>query len=159
MAKRLIILAAALIAMTSARATPLPVQEDLAIIVNKSNTVDNLSLADLRKIFLAERTRWPNGRKVTIVMREQGRAERAAALRLIYRMREQEFNRYFLNIKFTGETLEEPKLLSSVDGMLKFVFNVPGAIGYVRASEVDSSVKVLRIEGLAPGQPGYKLKL
>jgi hypothetical protein len=92
-------------------------------------------------------------------MREQGRAERAAALRLIYRTREQEFNRYFLNIKFTGETLEEPKLLSSVDGMLKFVFNVPGAIGYVRASEVDSSVKVLRIEGLAPGQPGYKLKL
>ena len=150
---------AAFAALTGARATPLPAQEDLAVIVNKSNSVDNLSLDDLRKIFLAQRTRWPNGRKVTVVMREQGRAERAAALRLIYRMREQEFNRYFLNIKFTGETLEEPKLLSSVDGMLKFVFNVPGAIGYARASEVDSSVKVLRIEGLAPGQTGYKLKL
>ncbi len=159
MTKRLILCAAALIALTGASANSARVQEDLAIIVNKSNPVENISLADLRKIFLAERSRWPNGRKVTIVMREQGRAERSAALKLIYRMREQDFNRYFLNIKFTGEALEEPKLLASSDGMIKFVFNVPGAIGYARASEVDSSVKVLRIDGLAPGQPGYKLKL
>ncbi|MEW6210167.1 MAG: hypothetical protein AB1631_17505 [Acidobacteriota bacterium] len=158
MTKRLIIVAV-LIALTPASANSVSAQEDLAIIVNKSNPVDELSLADLRKIFLAERSRWPNGRKVTIVMREQGRVERAAALRLIYRMREQDFNRHFLNIRFTGETLEEPKLLASADGMIKFVFNVPGAIGYARASEVDSTVKVLRIDGLAPGQPGYKLKL
>ncbi len=159
MRKGLLIVVSVLIALTGASANSVWVQEDLAIIVNKSNPVDNISLADLRKIFLAERSRWPNGRKVTIVMREQGRAERAAALKLIYQMREQDFNRHFLNIKFTGEALDEPKLLASTDGMIKFVFNVQGAIGYARASEIDSTVKVLRIDGFAPGQPGYKLKL
>jgi phosphate transport system substrate-binding protein len=159
MTKRLIIIAALMAFMGASLNLARSMQEDLAIIVNKSNPVDELSLADLRKIFLAERSRWPNGRKVTVVMREQGRQERAAVLKLIYRMREQDFNRHFLNIRFTGENLEEPKLLASADGMIKFVFNVPGAIGYARASEVDSTVKVLRIDGLAPGQPGYKLKL
>lgn len=127
--------------------------------MNKSNPVDNISMTELRQIFLAEKSRWSNGRKITIVMREPGRAEREAILRLICRMRDQDFNRHFLNARFTGATLEEPKLLTSADGMLKFVFNAPGAIGYARASEVDSSVKALRIDGRAPGEAGYKLKL
>ena len=42
--------------------------------------------------------------------------------------------------------------------MIKFVSFVSGAIGYVRPEEVDASVKVLRVDGLAPGDPGYKLK-
>ena len=57
------------------------------------------------------------------------------------------------------EALEPPKLLSTATGVLRFVFNVPGAIGYVRASEVDPSVKVVVIDGLAPRTAGYKIKL
>jgi phosphate transport system substrate-binding protein len=134
-------------------------QEEVAIIVHKSNPVENLSLTELRQIFLAERSRWPSGRKVTIVMREPGRPEREAVLRQVCRMRDQDFTRHFLSAKFTGATVEEPKLLTSSDGMLKFVFNAPGAIGYVRAVEVNASVKVVRVDGRAPGEAGYKLKL
>jgi hypothetical protein len=43
--------------------------------------------------------------------------------------------------------------------VLRFVFNVPGAIGYARASEVDSTVKVLRVDGLLPGEDGYGLEV
>ena len=43
--------------------------------------------------------------------------------------------------------------------VIKFVSFVSGAIGYVRPEEVDASVKVIRVDGLAPGDPGYKLKL
>jgi len=134
-------------------------QDDLAIIVNKSNPTEALTLAELRNVFLAERSRWPNGRKITITMLDSGNPERDAVLRTIYRMREADFNRNFLHARFTGETTEEPKLLASPNNMVRFVFNAPGAIGYVRASNLDSSVKVLRIDGLAPGEPGYKIKL
>jgi len=134
-------------------------QEDIAFIVNKSNTTDAMTLAELRNIFLAERNRWPNGRKITITMLEAGNPEREVVLRTICRMREADFNRNFLRVKFTGETTEEPRLLASPTNMVRFVFNAPGAIGYVRASSVDGSVKVLRIDGLAPGEPGYKIKL
>jgi phosphate transport system substrate-binding protein len=134
-------------------------QEDLAIIVNKANPVEAMTLAELRDVFLAERSRWPNGRKVTITMLDIGNPERDVVLRTIYRMREADFNRSFLRARFAGETTEEPKLLASPTNMVRFVFNAPGAIGYVRASNLDNSVKVLRIDGLAPGEPGYKIKL
>jgi ABC-type phosphate transport system substrate-binding protein len=134
--------------------------KELAVIVNKSNPNDNLSLAELREYFLAERGNWPNGQgKVRVVMLEAGNPERDAALRLIYDMNEKGFTSYFLGKKFRGETIDEPRQQGSPPDVIKFISYVPGAIGYVAAGEVDASVKVMRVDGLAPGDPGYKLKL
>jgi phosphate transport system substrate-binding protein len=133
---------------------------EIAVIVNKSNPLDDLPLPELREFFLAERGHWPNGGgKVRVVMLEQGAPAREAALRLIYNMNEKAYVSYFLGKKFRGETLEEPRQQSSAADVIKFVSFVPGAIGYVRPEEVDASVKVLRVDGLSPGDPGYKLKL
>ena len=145
--------------VSPAPSPPPAFQEDLAIIVNKANPIEALTLAELRNVFLAERSRWPNGRRVTITMLDIGNPEREVVLRTVYRMREADFNRSFLRARFTGETTEEPKLLASPTNMVRFIFNAPGAIGYVRASSLDGSVKVLRIDGLAPGEPGYRIKL
>jgi phosphate transport system substrate-binding protein len=132
---------------------------ELAIIVNKSNPNDNLKFSELREYFLAERSNWSSGGgKVRVIMREPGEVEREAVLRLIYDMDEKDFNSYFLGKKFRGEVLEEPRLRSSTPDMIKTISNVQGAIGYVRADEVDASVKVLRVDGLAPGDAGYKIK-
>src|SRR5205814_293017 len=47
-----------------------PATDDaLGIVVNRSNPVENLSLAELRKIFMGEQTHWSNGRRITVVMR------------------------------------------------------------------------------------------
>ena len=92
-------------------------------------------------------------------MREPGRPEREAVLNVIYRMNEKGFTSYFLGKKFTGEVLEGPSQKNSTPDVIRFIYSVPGAIGYVRADEVDASVKVLRIAGLAPGEPGYMIKL
>jgi hypothetical protein len=43
--------------------------------------------------------------------------------------------------------------------MIRFVANVSGAIGYVRADEVDPSVRVITVDNASPGDPGYKLTL
>jgi ABC-type phosphate transport system substrate-binding protein len=143
----------------SALPAALPDGEALAIIVNKSNPIDNVSLTDLRKLFKAEQTRWSNGQRVTVVMRQAGQDERATVLRVIYHMSEWDFNRYFLRGTFTGETQSVPKTLATAGGVDKFIFNVPGAIGYVRASEVDDSVKVVRVDGHALRDVGYPLKM
>lgn len=132
-------------------------RESLAVIVNKTNPVDNLSFGELRQYFLGERTHWPNGRRVTLVMRDTSRPERDVVLRAIYEMREQDFHAHFLRAKFTGELLEEPRLLDTTSRVINFVFLQPGALAYVRADEAGASVKVLRLDGLLPGDPGYKL--
>jgi ABC-type phosphate transport system substrate-binding protein len=131
----------------------------LAIVVNQSNPVDNLTIQDLRTVFLGERSHWPNGRRITLVMLEPGQPERKAILREIYRMNENDFSRHFLQGLFTGEVFVSPKTLATPVGVRKFVFNVPGAIGYVRASEVDDSVKVIRVNGHLPEDKDYGLRL
>ena len=132
-------------------------ERNLAIVVNQSNPVNGLTTADLRRVFLGERGHWPNGRRITLVMLEPGWPERAAVLSSIYRMDETEFNNHFLHGLFTGEVFVSPKTLSTPEGVRKFIFNVPGAIGYLRASDVDKTVKVLRIDERLPGDKGYKL--
>jgi ABC-type phosphate transport system substrate-binding protein len=131
----------------------------MAIVVHRSNPVEELSLAELRSLFLGERQRWPNGRRITLVLPEAGLPEGEAALKLIYRMSEAELNHHFLRAVYRGQAVGAPKRLSSSDRVVRFVFNVPGAIGCVPAQDVDGSVKVLRVEGRPPGEPGYPLRL
>jgi ABC-type phosphate transport system substrate-binding protein len=128
----------------------------LAFVVNKANPVDDLSFQELRKIFLAERTRWPNGKSVTLVMQDEGQSERAVLLRQLYHMTEGDYHRQVLQAEFTGSLQSDPKLLSTPEGVVKFVSFVPGAVGYVTAGEASDSVKVIKVDGLLPGQPGYK---
>ena len=146
--------------VTLAAASPNRAQQgELAIIINKSNPNDNISLAELREYFLAERSHWSGGGgKVRVVMREPGRPERDAVLNVIYHMDEKRFTSYCLGKKFTGEVMDFPWQKNSTAEVIKFTSYVPGAIGYVRADEVDASVKVLRVGGLAPGEPGYMIR-
>jgi ABC-type phosphate transport system substrate-binding protein len=134
-------------------------QDSVAIVVNQSNPVNELSFAELRTVFLGGRTHWPNGRRITLVMMEPGQPERDAVLREICRMDESDFRRHFLQGLLTGEVLVSPKTLATPVGVRKFVFNVPGAIGYLRPGDVDDSVKVIRVDGRLPGDDGYELRL
>lgn len=143
----------------SARNELNPSAQNLAIIVNTSNPVENLSMSELRKVFLGERSHWPNGRRITLVMMEAGQPERKALIREVCQMNESDFSQHFLHGLFTGEVFVSPKTLASPVGVRKFVFNVPGAIGYVRATDVDSSVKVLRVDGRLPDEKEYSLRI
>jgi phosphate transport system substrate-binding protein len=131
----------------------------LAIIVNTENPVSDLSLRELRKVFLGDRGHWPNSHRITLVMMEASQPERKALLREVVQMTESDFTHHFLNGVFTGELFASPKTLSSPVGVRKFVFNVPGAIGYVRASDLDSTVKVIRIDGHLPSDKDYPLHI
>jgi phosphate transport system substrate-binding protein len=133
--------------------------DSLGIVVNRSNPVENLSLADLRKIFLGEQSHWSNGRRITVVMLEPGKQERQAVLTQIYRMDDRDFNKHFSQGVSTGEIHATPKTLATSTEVLKFVLNVPGAIGYVRVTEADDSVKVVHVDSRLPGDKDYSIRL
>lgn len=132
--------------------------EPVVIVVNRQNPVDTLSVADLRRLLLGERTTWPDGRKATVVMRPPDDPDRTLVLRQICRMGEQDYARHLLQSSFVGDATSGPKQLSTASGVRRFIFNVPGAIGYLRAGEVDDSVKVIRIDNRAPTDAAYVLR-
>jgi hypothetical protein len=113
----------------------------------------------LRKIFLGERNHWPNGHRIAVAMLDYGQPERETVLRLIYRLDESGYQDRLLRGMFLGDVFVAPKTLASPLILRKFVFNAPGAIGYLRASDVDGSVKVIRIDGMLPDNKDYRLQI
>ena len=130
----------------------------LAVIVGRNNALDSVTSAELQKIFRAEKTKGPDGVKFVIVMQDAGQPARAAALAGIYKLNEGDYNKHFLQAAFTGTVTAAPKALSAA-AVKKFVAETPGAIGYVRADEADETVKVVKVDGHAPGEADYKLTM
>lgn len=133
---------------------------DVAIIVNPKNSMRDISFDVLRKYFKAERGQWPNGTKVVIAMRQPpGQSERGAVLRSIYGWDENYYQKYFRQGQFNESIQQAPKELNTTYAMIQYVHYTPGAIGYVRADQVDTSkVNVLSVDGRKPGDSGYRIR-
>jgi hypothetical protein len=74
-------------------------------------------------------------------------------------MSEAQYNRFFMQAVFAGKLNEAPRVIPSASAMKAIAANWPGAVTYILASQVDDSVKALRIDGLLPSDPGYPLKV
>ena len=140
------------------RATQPAAADALAVVAHPSNPVENVTLAELRRIFMFDTQTWPHGRKITVVLRERGQPERAEAIRLICGLGEEQYDKHVLLQTFRGTIGQGPREILSARAMLRFVFNAPGAIGYVRGDELDGTTKVLRIDSLLPSAPRYPLR-
>jgi ABC-type phosphate transport system substrate-binding protein len=135
----------------------------IVVIVNSANPVDNLSTAELKKLFLSDRSHWDTGKSVAPVM-VMGSVERAAFLKAVCRMSDADFNKYFLQAAFTGKSATPPKVVSSVAALKSFIVSSPGGIGFVKALDFhgdgsDGGVRAVKIDGLAAADPGYKLRM
>ena len=74
-------------------------------------------------------------------------------------MNEAAFTRYFLHATFTGQIPSGPRQLATSEGLRRFVVNVPAAVGFIRLTDVDASVKKVSINGEPAGAPGYSLTI
>ena len=147
--------------ITAALAVPCAVfaaDNDLAVVVNKANSVSNLTKSQLRKLVLGEQGSWPGGSKVTVALRNPGSPERTAVLKIVCRMSEDDYTQHSMHSDFTGESVTPPKVLSSNTAIRQLVASSPGAIGFLPMKDVNDSVKVVSVDGVAAGEAEYKIK-
>jgi ABC-type phosphate transport system substrate-binding protein len=123
--------------------TSVSADEEVDVIVNKANTIGDLSPENAKKVFMGDKSVWPSGKRVTILMLAQGQAERTKVLRDVYKMAEADYNKYFLQAAFTGRITAPPKDVGSAAQMKELVAANPGAIGYLKKDDVDDSIKVV----------------
>jgi ABC-type phosphate transport system substrate-binding protein len=136
--------------------------DPIVVIVNSSNPVENLSLSELKKLFLSDRSRWDTGKSVAPVIVTAGAPERTAFLKIVCGMNDSEFGKYFLQAAFTGRSATPPKEVTSTASLKVFVASSPGAIGFVKAMDFhgdgsDGGVKSVKVDGQAAADAGYKL--
>jgi ABC-type phosphate transport system substrate-binding protein len=129
---------------------------DVAVVVSPEVPVDNLSSSELRRIVLGDREFWPGGLRVTLLMRAPVAHEREVVLS-VYRMSEAEFRQHWIAKVFRAETAVGPKLVYSARDAVDRVTQSPGALAFVDASATSRDLKVVKIDGRLPGEPGYPL--
>jgi hypothetical protein len=131
---------------------------ELAVVVNKSVSLETVSASDLRLMILGEKSKWPDGKPVIVVETSPESAEKALQLKTVFKMSDAALKRYYMQAAFTGKDILPPKELASAAALKQFVARTPGAIGCILASDADDTVKVIKVDGAAPGEPGYKLR-
>ncbi len=133
-------------------------QTAIAIVVHKDAVVDNLSLAELRDIFLANKQFWPDRSRIILLVRAPKSDERDFVLNTIYQMDEAQFRQYWIAKMFRAEVPRGPKIVFSTDMTRELVVAIPGSISFINASEVTDDVRVLKVDGKLPSDAGYPLK-
>jgi hypothetical protein len=134
-------------------AVPSGPPDQIAVVVNKANKMAGLSHGALKQIVLRAQAKWPDGERIVIVTLPPGQPERTEILQAVCSMSETEYSVHLL--RGAGES---PRVGGTSTQVRDLVVRMRGAIGFIRASDVDDSVNVVMIDGLLPGQAGYKIK-
>ena len=152
-----VLLAVGVAATPALAETPLD-QTGIAIVVHKASPMEDLSMAELRNVFLANQQFWPDRSRITLLIRAPQSDERDYVLDTIYQMDEAKFRQYWIAKMFRAEVARGPKIVFSTDMTLDLVVAIPGSISFMRADQVTDDVKVIRVDGRLPGEDGYPLK-
>lgn len=116
---------------------------DYTVICNASNPAASISDVNLMNIFLGKKTSWDNGKKITFVTLKEGDSHKQF-LRKQVKKNPQQFKNYWKKMLFTGKGVI-PKSFSDDAGVVEFVKNNEGAIGYISKETSADGIKILPI--------------
>jgi ABC-type phosphate transport system substrate-binding protein len=153
-----LVLGIALLVGASVERTATQTAPAIAVIVHPDVSETNLTRAELRRLLLGDREFWSSGVRVTLLIRAPIAQERDAAVKGICEMSEAQFRQHWIGKVFRAETPSGPKIVYSAEMTNERVSHVPGAIAFVDAASVGPGVKVLKIDGKLPSQPGYTIR-
>ena len=151
----LLAIVAALAAMPPGRAET---GTDVAVVVHPDVGVDNLTIAELRRVVLGDREFWPASVRITLLLRAPVAHERDVILKDVCQMTEAQFRQHWIGKVFRADTALAPKIAYSNEMAIDLVSRVPGAIAFVNASQVGKGLKVVKIDGRLPGDRDYLLR-
>ena len=137
--------------------TATAVAKDMALISNKGNSLPAITLPDLVKVCKGQMSRWPDGKPVTIVMRQPGSAELKLVEEKIYALPSQDVRELITSANHSRS--DRPAIIfgNSDEEILHKVESMPGAIGLVDIYSITGAIQVIKIGGKLPLESGYPL--
>jgi len=126
--------------------------KQLAIVSDKANLVSNITATDLIKMFNVHSRSWPDGKPITIVMRDPASADMQLVLHKLFNMTSEQAR------SFIQAHRDAIVVADSDDAVVRFVSNSRGALGVVDLYSLTKDVNVVKIDGKLPVEQGYLLK-
>jgi len=121
--------------------------DGIAVIMNNSSPVSNLTIAQIKDIYTGVITDWSQitgnikRGKIAVISREEGSGTRGAFEELV---------------GFQGKLLAGANESTSTGAIKASIAQNPEAIGYISLGSVDSSVKAISVNGVAPTNENVK---
>lgn len=120
----------------------------MAVVVNKDNPVQNVTSAQLAKIFKGELKKWQDGRNVLVVLHGASPDE-MVTLEHLDKMTEVEVKTLLAAHKDMIRTVRSDAEVIDV------VAANPGAIGLIEARSITDRVAVVKVDERLPMEAGY----
>ena len=132
-----------------------PAIKNMAVVASAGSKLADVPLTELVKYCKGSAKAWPDGRNFVIVLKNPDLPEMRVALQKLFGGGAAEAR---LAIAKLNETRLAAVIVDSDDDLLRAVDTTPGAVGIVDVYSINSSVKVLRVDGKLPFDVGYALK-
>jgi ABC-type phosphate transport system substrate-binding protein len=132
-----------------------PAVKNMAVVVSAGSKLADVSLAELVKYCKGGAKAWPDGKNFVLVIKDPDSSDMHVAAQKLFGASGAEARAAIAKL---NESHLVVKVATSDDDLLHTVDITPGAIGIVDVYSINSSVKVLRVDGKLPFDAGYPLK-
>jgi len=119
-----------------------------AVVVNKDNTVENVTSANLAKIIRGEIKKWPDGKNIVLVLHKDSAGE-TETLERLNKMSDPEWKSFLMAHK------DSILFVDTDAAVLKAVQAEPGAVGLIEVHSIDNSINVVHVDSKLPMEAGY----
>ena len=132
-----------------------PAAKNIAVIMSAGSKTTDVPLAELVKLCKGTQKAWSDGRNFMLVMKDPNAAEMHTPVQKLFGMAPADLKTAMAKL---NESRQVVKIVESDEELLRTVEATPGAVGIVDVYAINSSVKVLRVDGKLPFDVGYPLK-
>ena len=132
-----------------------PAIKNMAVVVSTANKLADVPLADLAKLCKGAQKTWSDGKSFVLVLKGPDSSEMKAVVQKLFGATSSEAR---ASIAKVNEGRQIVKIVENDEELLRTVESTPGAVGIVDVYAINSSVKVLRVDGKLPFDVGYAFK-
>ena len=129
--------------------------KNMAVVAAAGSKLQDVPLAELAKLCKGTQRAWADGRNFTLVIKDPESPDLHVAVQKLFGVAVGEVKG---SIAKLNETRAVVRIVESDDDLLRTVEATPGAVGILDVYAINSSVKVLRVDGKLPFDAGYPLK-
>ena len=129
--------------------------KNMAVVTSAGSKLQDVPLTELAKLCKGTQKTWADGKNFTLVMKDPESPEMHVAVQKLFGVTTSEVKSAIAKL---NETRAVVRIVESDEDLLRMVEATPGAVGILDVYAINSTVKVLRVDGKLPFDVGYALK-
>ena len=132
-----------------------PAVKNMAVVTSAGSKLQDVPLVELAKLCKGTQKTWADGKSFTLVMKDPESPDMHVAVQKLFGVPTSEVKSAIAKL---NETRAVVRVVESDEDLLRMVEATPGAVGILDVYAINSTVKVLRVDGKLPFDVGYGLK-